>query len=160
MIKIELHERHDKSWLRSSNTNVMINNDSWYNMEITVLNILYILINKLFTSFWKWVFSIIWKNLFVCIVYTSYHQVSHPQRVYLVHSNCTSFGAFEITEEFIRVRVTRSLVFCVLLCRSLFVLLSFFSFGPCMVCPSTRFTASDHPLDILDLWRLTIPLIS
>ena len=32
------------------------------------------------------------------------------------------------------IRVVRSLVFCVMLCRSLFVL---FSFGNCVVCPST-----------------------
>ena len=34
------------------------------------------------------------------------------------------------------VRVTRSLVFCVMLCRSLFVILSFFSVGHCIVCTS------------------------
>ena len=35
-----------------------------------------------------------------------------------------------------RVRVAQSLVFCVVICRSLFVLFCPFSFGHCVVCPS------------------------
>ena len=40
------------------------------------------------------------------------------------------------TSLFSGVRVAQSLVFCVVFCRSLFVLLSFFHFSHCIVCPS------------------------
>jgi len=46
-------------------------------------------------------------------------------------------------------RVARSLVFCVVLCRSLFVLLSFFLLA--IVLSVLRFKASDYPYGILKL---------
>jgi hypothetical protein len=67
------------------------------------------------------------------------------------------------------VRVTRSIVLyvCLMFCRSLFVLLSFFfwllyclSFGYCIICLLARFTASDYPFGILDLRLLITPLVS
>ena len=51
------------------------------------------------------------------------------------------------------VRVSRSLVFCVMLCISLFVLLSFF-FGHCVVCPSSSYRF------VLSLWYLQTLLIT
>ena len=47
------------------------------------------------------------------------------------------------------VRVSRSLVLCVIFCKSLFVLLSFF-FWP-LWCLSLRFTDSDYPFGIFKL---------
>jgi hypothetical protein len=49
------------------------------------------------------------------------------------------------------VRVARSLVFCVMFCRSLFVLLSFF-FLVIVLCVLIRFTASDYPFSIYKLF--------
>ena len=48
----------------------------------------------------------------------------------------TQLAASSKEEQFSGVRVFLSLVFCVVFCRSLFVLLSF-SFGHCIVCPSS-----------------------
>ena len=45
-------------------------------------------------------------------------------------------GAPEFTSVFSGVRVGRSLVFCVMLCRLLFVILFFSSFSHCILCPS------------------------
>ena len=66
------------------------------------------------------------------------------------------------------VRIARSLVFCVVFCRSLFVLFFFLSLY--FVCTLIydfwlplwylRFTTSDYPFDILDLRLLITPLIS
>jgi hypothetical protein len=53
--------------------------------------------------------------------------------------------------DFSGVRVARSLVFCVVFCRSLFVLLSF-SFGHCVVCPHSIYGF------VLPLWYLQIHL--
>jgi len=50
---------------------------------------------------------------------------------------------------FSEVCVARSLVFCVVICRSLFVLLPF-SFGHCVVC-LPQFTDSDYPFGIFKL---------
>ena len=44
-------------------------------------------------------------------------------------------GAHELSPVFNGVHVARTLVFCVMFCRSLFVLLYFY-FGHCVVCPS------------------------
>jgi hypothetical protein len=46
-----------------------------------------------------------------------------------------SSGAHEFNSGFSGVRVARSLIVCVVLCRSLFVCCPF-SFGHCFVCPS------------------------
>jgi hypothetical protein len=56
------------------------------------------------------------------------------------------------------VSVTRSLVFCVMFYRSLFVSLSFFLFA--IVLSVLRFTASDYTFGILDLQLLITPLVS
>ena len=55
-----------------------------------------------------------------------------------------------ITLCFSGIRVTRSFVLCVMFCRSLFVLVSFF-FCHCVVCPSW-FTDSDYPFGIFKLF--------
>ena len=56
-------------------------------------------------------------------------------------------GAHEFTPGFSGIRVARSLVFCVVICTSLFVLLSDFLFAV-VLCVPLRFTASDYPLYI------------
>ena len=61
----------------------------------------------------------------------------------------TNYVKEEIT--FSGVRVTRSLVLCVVFCISLFVLCTFFSFGHCVVF-SFRFTDSDNPFSIFKLF--------
>ena len=59
------------------------------------------------------------------------------RRVPLVEQELLTLpGAPEIILGFSGIFVTRSLVFCVVFYRSLFVRLSFFSFGHCVVCPS------------------------
>jgi hypothetical protein len=58
-----------------------------------------------------------------------------------------SSGAHEFTPGFSGIRVARSLVFCVVICTSLFVLLSDFLFAV-VLCVPLRFTASDYPLYI------------
>ena len=59
------------------------------------------------------------------------------QRVQLVEQDIFSLPEhLRLHEVFSWVRVARSLVFCVMLCRSLFVLLSFCFVGHCVVCPS------------------------
>ena len=54
---------------------------------------------------------------------------------------------------FSKVHVGRSLVFCVVFCRSLFVLLSYFSFGHCIVCLSSIYGFRLH------LWCLQTFLV-
>ena len=64
----------------------------------------------------------------------------------------------EFTPIFSWIRVARSLVFCVVICRSLFVLFSFFYH--CVVCPSSIYGFWLYPLGIFKLFSLanTIPL--
>ena len=57
------------------------------------------------------------------------------------------------------VRIFLSSVFCVLFCRSLFVLLSFFIWSLCCFA-YRRFTTSDYLFGILDLRLLITPLLS
>ena len=60
------------------------------------------------------------------------------KRVPLVEQGLlTSHEHLSSTPGFSWVLVTRSLVLCVMFCRSLFVILSFFSFGHCVVYPSS-----------------------
>ena len=63
-------------------------------------------------------------------------------------------GAPEFTPGFSGVHVTRSIVLCVLFCRSLFGRLSVFFWLLC------RFMDSDYPFGILDLQILITPLVS
>ena len=67
-------------------------------------------------------------------------------------------GAPESTPGFSGVRVTRSLFFCVVFCRSLFVPLSFF-FWPSVCCLSFFFWPSVCCLSF-ELWILITPLVS
>jgi hypothetical protein len=66
---------------------------------------------------------------------------------------CFSFYLITLLEHlssspvFSRVRIARSIVFCIMFCRSLFVLLSF---GHCVVCV-LRIMASDYPFGIFKL---------
>ena len=76
------------------------------------------------------------------------------------HYKCTY--TYTYLTGFSGVHVARSPVVCVMFCRSLFVLLSFFSFGHCVVCSlllvivlSVRFTDSDYPFDIFKLFLRT-----
>jgi hypothetical protein len=54
---------------------------------------------------------------------------------------------------FIGLRVAQSLVFCVMFCRSLFVLLSFF-FLAIVLSVLLRFMASDYTFDIFTLFYM------
>jgi len=85
---------------------------------------------------------------YLCVLYLfTYTGVQHDFHIRLVsfNSNTTGVtcgagtanrsGAPEFIPVFNGVRVARSLVFFVMLCRSLFVLLSIFIFSHCIVCP-------------------------
>jgi hypothetical protein len=67
--------------------------------------------------------------------FMTYHQVSNKSNTTGAR-NCLPFWS---TPVFSGVHVARSLVFCVMFCRWLFVLLSFF-FGHCVVCPSSSYS--------------------
>ena len=55
----------------------------------------------------------------------------------------------EFTAPFlVRVCVTQSLIFRAVLCRSLFVIFSFFSFGHCIVCPASNYSSTCLPFGI------------
>ena len=82
-------------------------------------------------------------------------QLQFGSLIYFVYKNknvfiwihCLPCGAHKLTPMFTRVAVTRSLVFCVTFCRSLFVLLSFFFWPLCC-------------LSFFDLRILITPLVS
>ena len=65
-------------------------------------------------------------------------------------------GAPEFTHG---LRVTRSLVLCVMLCRSLFVLLSFFFLPMCCLSFFDRYTDSDYPFGIFKLFFVIYPCV-
>ena len=72
----------------------------------------------------------------------------HLRRVSLVEQELLTLPEHPSSNPvFSWVRVIRSLVLCVMFCRSLFVLLSFF-FGHCVVCPSSIY------IFWLPLWNL------
>ena len=80
----------------------------------------------------------------------TYHRVcnkSNTTSVICGAGTAHSSGAHEFTPGFSGIRVARSLVFCVVICTSLFVLLSDFLFAV-VLCVPLRFTASDYPLYI------------
>jgi hypothetical protein len=82
--------------------------------------------------------------------------------------NCLPFRSTWVHPGFCGVHVTRSLVFCVMFCPSLFVLFPFdhyivrhsLIYVFWLPCWYLRFTSSDYPVGILDLRLLITPLVS
>ena len=66
------------------------------------------------------------------------------RRILLIEQELRTHPEY-ITSVFTGVRVTQSLIFYALFCKSVFVLLSFFSFCHCIIY-SSLFSASDYPL--------------
>ena len=74
----------------------------------------------------------------LCTVCCQFIWIVHfilPLRYSLRSMNCIAFGTIEFTPLFSVALVVQSLAFCVVFCRSFFVLLSF-SFDYCICCPS------------------------
>jgi hypothetical protein len=92
----------------------------------------------------------------------TYHQVSNKINLKGATSGTgTAYhsGTTEFTPRLSGVHVAQSLVFCVVFCRSLFVLLSFLSWH-FVLFVLLRLTASDYSVGILDLLFLITQLVS
>jgi uncharacterized membrane protein len=92
----------------------------------------------------------------------TYHQVSNKINSKGATSGTgTAYrsGTTEFTPGFSGVHVAQSLVFCVVFCRSLFVLLSFLSWH-IVLFVLLRLTVSDYSVGILDLLFLITQLVS
>jgi len=106
---------------------------------------------------------------YICLYYKAFRSFPHS---WLNTTGVTSgagiaypSGAPEFTSMFSGVRVTRSLVLCVKVLRSLFVPLSIFFSSLCCLSFDLRIlitplVSSDYPFGILDLQILITPLVS
>ena len=88
---------------------------------------------------WPRICSVCHNHNVILYSFMTYHRVWNKNNTTLTTCGTeTAYpsGASELTLVFRGVRVPQSLVFCVNFCRSMFVLLSSFSFFHCIVCPS------------------------
>ena len=81
--------------------------------------------------------------------------VEGTNRIFLCLENIkeTTSGLHEFTPGFKEVRVSRSLVFCLMFCISLFVHLSFL-LGHCVVCPSIYVSGYSFGISKRSLWQI------
>ena len=110
---------------------VMQTNDNGY-VQFVVINI---------RSFPNWLFTWFVTRLTRWVPHVEQELLTLPEHP----------SSRQLLSEF-HVHVARSLVVCVMFCRSLFFLLYLFSFGHCIVYPYSIFKASGYPFAIFKLF--------